>query len=215
MLCLTASAEPALRVTCTLSETLFVSGDELRPEVWLHNDSERPITLQIMKPWRLVPELLDDKGRRLPNAPSVIIDQIVVPESIRLEPRGSYQVGVIPVCVDVQRERGQAALWSQARPGPYRVRFTLQLRECIPGATGSLTSNELPILVGRRHTGKLEFRPGAGYFLVLPSGRRLKLLVSENKILVASLQERLGENVTVRGMPVGEALELSGTSLEP
>lgn len=210
-------ADPPLRLICHLEPTVYWAGDELRPSAELRNESDKPLELHIMKPWRLVPELLDAKGKPL-NAPAVVIDQIVVPETLHLEPHGSISVGVIPVLLDRgsgrprDREGITRGHW-QPQPGSYQVRFTMQFSECLPGARGSLTSNQIALTVGTVLQGKLAFQPGEGYSVVTGSGARVALRLSENKVLAQSLQEKVGQTVSLRGIKKGGALE--SVQLEP
>lgn len=205
-------ADPPLRLTCHLDKTVYWAGDELHPTAELRNESDKPLELHIMKPWRLVPELLDEQGKPL-NAPAVVIDQIVVPETLRLEPHGSISVGVIPVVLDPGSgpHRDRAGItrghW-QPRPGAYRVRFSMQLSECLPGAKGGLTSNSVPLTVGTVLQGKLVFQPGRGYSVITATGASVPLRLSEDKILVASLQKKVGQTVALRGLMKAGALQL-------
>lgn len=210
-------ADPPLRLTCHLDKTVYWAGDELHPTAELRNESDEPLELHILKPWRLVPELLDEQGKLL-DAPAVVIDQIVVPETLRLEPHGSISVGVIPVVLDPGSgpHRDRAGItrghW-QPRPGAYRVRISMQLSECLPGAKGGLTSNSAPLTVGTVLQGKLAFQSGQGYSVITNAGARVPLRLSENKILVGALQEKVGQTVALRGVMKAGALE--SIQLEP
>lgn len=208
-----AWSQPSLSLTARLDQARLRVGDEFRLEVQLVNRSQKTIELHYMKPWTVVPEIWDAAGKtRLPNAPSVVFDQIVVPESVRLKPQASLALVSIPVVIGPisgpEIPGVTRAHWESATPGSYRLRYRVNLADCIPGASGSITSNDVRITLqtGQAHmTGVLGFAAGQGYFLTVDPARneyrakRVWLLVSENKVLVGQLDSLRGRRVTIRG----------------
>lgn len=140
---LSAQAEPAFKLEAELDQGRVYRGQEVRPSVRLRNVSARSVEVSFMKPWTVIPEILDAGGKRLANAPSVVLDQIVVPETVVLAPQEALTLDSIPVVLEpAPGTDGLRAHWYESLPGQYSLRYTLTLPS---GA--QVTSNVVPITI--------------------------------------------------------------------
>ncbi len=145
--------KPALMLKAALETREFRAGDEIKTDLEIVNVSGKPITLKFMKPWTVVPEVWESAtGKRLSNAPSYVLDQIVVPTEVTLPPQGTLPLWTMPVFLQTNSKSEapgtahQRSFWITT-PGKYQLRHTVLLKDCLPGKSGELFANKLEITI--------------------------------------------------------------------
>lgn len=181
-------------------------GSEIRPNVVLVNVSGKPLKVVFLRPSIAVPEIFDQYGKRV-NAPSFVYDQICARTEKTLEPNEDLGLFSLPIMLrgqklPAQSEPGLRGYW-EATPGRYTLKYSVQVKDFVPGGSGVLHASDLHITVadGKKDVvGVLSFEHGKGYYITTKEKKeQIWLQIAEDKILVARLQSNQGREIKVRG----------------
>ncbi len=198
------TAQP-LALRAELNESLELGG-EIRPIVSLVNVSGKPLKVEFLRPSIAVPEIFDESGKRL-HAPSYVYDQICARTEKTLAPNEDLGLFSLPIMLRSQKlpaqsEPGLRGYW-EATPGKYTLKYSVQMKDFVPGGSGVLHASDLHVTVtdGKKDvTGVLSFEHGKGYYVTTKDKKeQIWLQIAEDKILVARLHSNVGHEIKVRG----------------
>lgn len=139
----------ALKVTFESHDIAL--GTELRPSVYVVNTSGKTIDLEYVMPLLMVPVIVDATTNRIvPNAPTYVFDQISAFKKTVLQPNGELSLYALPILIKEQSspagEINHAHAFWNTQPGSFRLKYSVKLKQLMPGAMGELQA-ELPLKI--------------------------------------------------------------------
>lgn len=150
------SGMSSLKLKASSSEQRVKLGEQFSITTALVNNSNQTVQLEHFVPWNIFPEVWDATGRKkLPDAPSCAYDQILQRRTTRLVPGEEMQLRSVPIVLkdtpvgDARSKEppGMRAYWNSVKPGKYVLRYKIDLKDFLPGASGTLVSNDVAISV--------------------------------------------------------------------
>lgn len=145
-------SKPVLALKAGFDKSSVEIPSEIRPDLMLVNISDKPLKLEYMKPLIVVPEIWDLKSnKRISNAPAFVYDQICTRQETLLYPGKELQLFSLPILIAKQspsscRTDRLRGFWT-AQPGSYVLKYSVQLKNFLPGECGELHAGDIKINV--------------------------------------------------------------------